>query len=234
MSAEPIPWIYTDEPGLLQWAWVTEHLVARVSAVQAGTAPDGQRIIRYFHWELSDRMRMNQGMPRLLIEGDAASFEEAEAAVREHVAKCYDPRMGYRRFAGSLAFIFEISTGERIDVSPYIGREVTVIVAHADGGRTTLRGDFDVAGYRWRIRGTDALHDVVPEHVVSVSDRSTFAQEAVDLVRPSSYSGVGRIYREDPRPGCTGVAGFLPQSVDHAGRPRCPLHERDLPDHLLH
>jgi len=234
VSADPIPWIFTDEPGLLQWAWVTEHLVARISAVQAGTAPDGQRLIRSLHWELLDRMRLQQDMPRLLIEGDASTFDQAEAAIREHVAKCYDARLGYRRYAGPLAFTFEISTGERLDVSGYVGREVTISVLTSDGSRSTVRGDFAVEGYRWKVRGGDAIYDIVPEHVVSITDRSSFAQEAIAVVRPESYSGVGRIYREDPRPGCTGTPGFLPQTVDHAGKARCPLHERDLPDHLLH
>ena len=234
MTADPIPWIFTDDPGLLQWAWVTDHFVARISAVQAGESPDGQRIIRSLHWELSDRMRLNQGMPRLLIEGDASTFDQAESALREHVAKCYDPRLGYRRYAGPLAFNFELSTGERLDVSGFLGREVTVVVLGSDGSHSTVRGDFDVQGYRWRIRGGDSVYEIVPEHVVSITDRSTFAQEALQVVRPESYSGVGRIYREDPRPGCTGLPGFLPQTVDHAGRPRCPLHERDLPEHVLH
>jgi hypothetical protein len=234
MTADAVPWIFTDEPGLLQWAWVTDHFMARISAVQAGVGADGQRLIRSMHWELADRMRLQQGVPRLLIEGDARSFDEAESALREHVAKCYDPRLGYRRYAGALAFTFELSSGERVDVSRYIGREVTVTVLQAGGERTTVRGDFDVSGYRWRVRGTDSVFDVVPEHAVSISDRSVFAQEAEELVRPASYSGVGRIYREDPRPGCTGTPGFLSQTVDHAGRPRCPLHERDLPDHVLH
>ena len=50
---------------------------------------------------------------------------------------------------------------------------------------------------------------------------------------PCTYSGIGRIYREDPRAGCTGRPGFAAGTVDHAGAPRCPLHEEGLPEHLL-
>ena len=228
-----IPWTYTDEAGMVQWSWVTEHLAARIVAIVAQD-PRGDRVIRYYHWELADRMRLNQGMPRLLVEGDAASFDQAELLVREHVGKCYDPRLGYRRYAGPSAFTFELSTGERKDVSSFIGAEVTITVITSDGGTHSLRGDFDVAGYRWRLRAADRIVDVTPEHVLSISDRSVHAAEAGRITHPDSYSGVGRIYREDFRAGCTGRPGFLPQTVDHAGAQRCPLHEATLPDHLLH
>jgi hypothetical protein len=229
----PIPWVFTDSPGLLQWAWVTEHLAARIVA-QSATAADSQRVIRHYHWELSDRMRLHQGMPRMLIDGDAGSFETAEEQIREHAAKCYDPRLGYRRFAGSLAFTFELSTGQRQDVSTMIGREVTVTVLSSNGSTRTLRGDFDVRGYRWILASSGQSFEVVPEHVVSISDRSIHAHQAAEITRPPSYSGIGRIHREEVRAGCTGRPGFMAGTVDHAGSPRCPLHEVGLPDHLLH
>lgn len=233
IDAVAIPWQYTDSPGLLQWAWVTDHLAARIVA-QSASGPDGSRIIRHYQWEVSDRLRLHQGMPRLLIDGNAGSFEEAEAQVREHVAKCYDPRLGYRRYAGSLAFTFELSTGVREDVSAMIGREVMVTVLHPDGSARTLRGDLDVRGYRWLLTTAHESLEVIPEHVVSVTDRSEQARLAANITRPSSYSGIGRIYREEARPGCTGRPGFIAATVDHAGSPRCPLHEVGLPDHLLH
>jgi len=228
-----IPWTYTDEAGMVQWSWVTEHLAARIVAVVSADA-SGNRVIRYYHWELADRMRLNQGMPRLLIEGDASSFDEAESLVREHVGKCYDPRLGYRRYAGSHAFTFELSSGERKDVSGLIGSEVTITVVASDGSTHSWRGDFDVSGYRWRLRTSERVFDITPEHVVSITDRSAHAAEAARITHPDSYSGVGRIYREDFRAGCTGRPGFLPQTVDHAGATRCPIHESTLPDHLLH
>ncbi len=232
-DAAAIPWQYTDSPGLLQWAWVTDHLAARIVG-ETASGPGGSRIIRHYHWEVSDRIRLQQEMPRLLLDGNAGSFDEAEALVREHVAKCYDPKLGYRRYAGSLAFTFELSTGVREDISAMIGREVMVTVLHADGSSRTLRGDLDVRGYRWVLTSAQETLEVIPEHVVSISDRSEQAQRAADITRPSSYSGIGRIYREEARPGCTGRPGFMAATVDHAGASRCPLHEVGLPDHLLH
>lgn len=236
-EAEPIPWAFTDEPGILQWAWITDHLVARIIGREVdaqGRATADMRVIRSYHWEISDKIRLNQGMPRLLLEGDTGDFDLAERLIREHVAKCYDPRLGYRRYAGALAFTFEISTGERVDVSSFIGSEVVVTTQASDGSQRATRGDFRVHGYRWRVTTGEEAYEIVPEHVLSIRNRSELAQQAASVVRIETYSGVGRIYREDPRPGCTGTAGFLPQTVDHAGAARCPLHEAGLPDHLLH
>ena len=42
------------------------------------------------------------------------------------------------------------------------------------------------------------------------------AERATEIVRGDLYSGIGRMYREDPRPGCTGRAGFMVGTVDHA------------------
>lgn len=232
---DPIPWTFTDAPGLLQWTWITDHLVARISGAEVANDadPSGRRFVRAYHWELSDRMQTNQGMPRLLIEGSSPSFDDAEALIREHVGKCYDPRLGYRRFSGPLAFTYTLATGERVDVSQFIGTTCTVTVLQADGSQQAVTGDFDVQHYRWRLRSAGEVLEIVPEHVTRVSNRSEAADRAAQIAYSSTYSGVGRIYLEDYRPGCTGRPGFTVGSVDHAGAPRCPLHEEGLPEHLL-
>lgn len=236
---EPIPWTFTDEPGLLQWAWVTGHFVARVSGVEVAGQPDpaqptgGRRLIKSYHWELADLMRTHQGMPRVLVEGTNDSFEDAEAAIREHVGKCYDARLGYRAFAGPLAFTYSLATGDRVDVSGFIGTRCTVTVLRSDRTHQTVIGDFDVHHYRWRIRTEGDLLEIVPEHVMSITNRSEAAQRASEIAYGSTYSGIGRIYREEFRAGCTGRPGYAPLTVDHARAPRCPLHEAGVPDHLL-
>ena len=234
-SAEPVPWTFTDSPGLLQWSWVTEHFVARVlgSEVPNPSDPGGRRIVRSYHWELSDLMRTNQGMPRLLIEGSSQSFEEAEEAIREHVGKCYDARLGYRRFAGELTFTYTLATGERVDVSGYIGTRCAVTVLLPDHSEQTVSGDFEVHNYRWRVRTADDVLEIVPEHVTRITNRSLAAEKASSIAYSSTYAGIGRIYREEPRPGCTGRPGFTVGTVDHAGAPPCPLHEIGIPEHLL-
>lgn len=233
--AEPIPWTFTDAPGVLLWTWVAEHFTARISGTEVGNEgePGGRRIIRSYSWEVSDLMRMHQGVPRLLVEGTSPSFEEAEAQVREHVGKLYDPRLGYRRFAGSLAFTFTLSTGDRVDVSEYLGTRCAVTVLMPDRAQRTVTGDLDVQHYKWRLTTPEQILEIVPEHVLRITNRSAVAERATAITRNDSYSGIGRIYNEEARRGCTGRPGFAMGTVDHAGSPRCPLHEAGLPDHML-
>lgn len=251
---EPIPWSYTDMPGVLLWSWVTDHFVARIAGLEvdaregqrddtAGVDAPGvggggealdRRRIRSYTWDVSDLMRTHQGLPRLLVDGTSSSFDEAERLVREHVGKLYDARLGYRAFSGSLAYLFTLSTGERIDVRPFMGTRCTVTVLMPDRSERVVTGDFDVRHYHWQVSTAQEILDIVPEHVLAISNRSDAAERASVITRNSSYSGIGRIYLEDPRPGCTGRAGFSLGTVDHAGAVRCPLHEEGLPEHLLH
>jgi hypothetical protein len=233
--AEPIPWTFTDSPGILLWTWVTEHFAARITGAEVDNEedPNGRRIIRSYQWDVSDLMRTNQGLPRLLVEGTSGTFEDAEAMVREHVGKLYDPRLGYRRFAGSLAFTFILSTGESVDVGEYIGTRCSVTVLMPDRSERTVTGDLDVAHYKWRLSTPEQVLEIIPEHVVRITNRSEIAERATAITRNDSYSGIGRLYNEEPRRGCTGRPGFTMGTVDHAGAPRCPIHEAGLPDHLL-
>jgi hypothetical protein len=233
--AESIPWTFTDAPGILLWTWVTEHFSARITGTEVANDDqvEGRRIIRSYSWDVSDLMRTNQGLPRLLVEGASPTFEEAEALVREHVGKLYDPRLGYRRYAGPLAFTFTLSTGERLDVSEYVGTRCTVTVLMPDRSQRSVTGDLDVQHYKWRLSTPEQVLEIVPEHVMRISNRSEAAERATAITRNDTYSGIGRLYNEDPRRGCTGRPGFTVGTVDHAGAPRCPVHEVGLPDHLL-
>jgi len=230
---EPIPWAYTDAPGLLLWSWVTEHFSARIVGAEVAEAAAQHRLVRTYSWEIGDLIRPQQGMPRILVEGSSPTFQEAESHVREHVGKLYDPRLGYRRFAGVLAFTYTLSTGAQVDVSEFIGTRCSVTVLLPDGSERTVSGDFDVSGYTWTLTTTDQLVEIRPEHAVRIVNRSEVADRAMEITRNSSYSGFGRIYREEPRMGCTGRPGFTVGTVDHAGAPRCPIHEVGLPDRLL-
>ncbi len=229
---EPVPWAFTDEPGVLAWVWITPHFVARITGTEVSTE-DGRRFVRSYAWSVSDLVRQIQGVPRLLVDGGASSFEEAEECIREHVGKGYDPRLGYLSFTGSLAFRFTLSTGEEIDVGPLIGTKCVVTVLLPDRSERTVSGEFGVRGYKWRLLTQDEVLEIVPEHVVRISNRSEAAERASAVVHGDAYSGIGRIYQHDPTPGCTGRPGFLVGTVDHAGRPQCPLHEAGIPRHLL-
>jgi hypothetical protein len=232
---EPIPWTYTDAPGVLLWTWVSEHFVARIGGVEVTDEgePSERRVIQSYSWDLSDLTKTNQGLPRLLVEGVAADFEHAERCIREHVGKSYDPRLGYRRFSGPLAYTFLLSTGETLDVRDLIGTRCTVTVLMPDRSERTVMGDLSVNHYKWRLTTSEQVLDILPEHVIRVTNRSEAADRAHAITHGDLYSGIGRIYRQDPKPGCTGKAGFMVGTVDHAGAPKCPLHEMGVPDHLL-
>lgn len=231
----PIPWKYTDSPGVLLWTWTTEHFSARIMGYEVPNPDDlkGARIIKAYNWELSDLIKKQQGMPRLLIEGVSATFEEAEWSIREHVGKCYDQRLGYGPIAGQWAFRYMLATGEVLDVRPFLNTRCAVTVQMADGKETTVVGDLTTKGYKWRLTGPEKVLELTPEHVLSVSNRSEAAERAASYIHLDSYSGIGRIYNEDPRRGCTGRPGFTRGTVDHAGSPRCPIHEASVPDELL-
>ncbi len=227
-----IPWTYSDSPGVLMWTWVTDHFVATIRGAQVAVELDestgAERVVRSYSWELSDLMRRQQGLPRLLIEGACADFAEAEQFVREHVGKAYDPRLGYATYAGPLATTFTIADGRRIDVGDLIGVPCTVTVLVAGGARESVAGDLSVHHYRWRLRSGDDIFEITPEHVVEVRHRSRAADKAAEISRSATYAGVGRIHRAEWKPGCTGSPGFDASTVDHAGAPRCPLHEVDI------
>ncbi len=236
-ALEPVPWIYSDTPGILMWTWLTEHFIAKITGAEVhgsdheGTA--GQRTIRSYSWELADLMRTHQDMPRVLIEGMAASFEDADALIREHVGKCYDVRLGYGRFAGTLANTFILATGETLDTTPLLGTRCTITVLLPGGGSQQVQGDLSLEHYKWRVRDGDQILEITPEHVSSVVNKSEAASRAAKVVHLDTYSGIARIYRDERKTGCTGTPGFMVGTVDHAGAPRCPVHEVSLPDDLI-
>jgi len=233
-TTDAIPWQYTDSGGVLQWAWVTEHFIARIVGHEASASDvDGQRVMRNYRWELSDLIQRNQDLPRLLVEGASRTWEEAEEHVREHVGKAYDPRLGYRRFCGQATFTFDVASGERIDVSSFIGTKCHITVLVPGGGERVISGEFEVRNYRWILGARDGSYEVVPEHVLRITNRSEVADRAAEIAYAPTYMGVGRIYREEFRPGCTGKPGFEIGTVDHAGSARCPIHERGISEHLL-
>ena len=59
--SEAIPWRYTDSGGVLQWAWVSDHFIARIVGHEVSSDDGGgQRVMRSFRWELSDLVQWNE------------------------------------------------------------------------------------------------------------------------------------------------------------------------------
>lgn len=224
MTTAPVPWQYTDQASTVQWTWLTEHLVARIWA--DAIELDGERHVRSYAWEVCDRMTVGDGLPRLLVEGQASTFVEAERCVREHVGKAFDPRLGYRDYAGTEATTFTLASGERRDLGPLLGSRCHVTVILEGGERAVVSGDLSVRNYSIVLREGDRTRVLVPEHIASVSHRSAAAERAAGLVVDRRHAGFGRIYRAEWSPGCTGMPGFEVGTVDHGSAGPCPLHER--------
>ena len=224
-----IPWIFSDGSGLLMWNWVTDHFAARIHGreVQDPDKPRLRNVVSY-HWQLVDLMRTHQGVPRQLVEGTSAEFDLAERCVRESVGKCYDARLGYLPFAGHLAYEFVLATGERVDISSLLGTRCSVTVRLADGTSRTVAGDLTVDGFRWQLQSARERFRIVPEHVTRITNRSEIAESAARAVRHDAYTGIGRMYAEEPGPGCSGRPGFRIGTVDHTGTDLCPVHEAGL------
>ncbi|MEL0127412.1 MAG: hypothetical protein VW929_09575, partial [Actinomycetota bacterium] len=66
-----------------------------------------------------------------------------------------------------------------------------------------------------------------PTAPTAAADTNTtqVAERARSFARTDNYTGIGRIYAENPGLGCTGHPGYAPGTVDHAGEPTCPIHE---------
>lgn len=232
-SAQPIPWVYSDEGNLLAWVWTTRHFVARIVGTRVPGHGTGELFVRQHHWELADRVKMHDGVPRVIVEGDTRSFAEAEHFLREHVGKAYSESGEYATYAGEAATCFELCDGEVIDVDHLIGGRVTLRVQTGPGSQKALTGEFELAGYWWRITTPDGTFEVLPAHVLHVTHLPHSGATATWARREDTHIGVGRFHSGNPGPGCTGRSGFTPDTVDHAGAPRCPVHESGIRDHLL-
>ena len=113
-----------------------------------------------------------------------------------------------------------------MEVKPHlIGTQCAVTVLNPDGSTRTLTGKLSVSGYRWHLTSVDTIMKILPEHAIEITNTTQVAERARSFARTDNYTGIGRIYSENPSLGCTGHPGYSPGTVDHAGEPTCPIHE---------
>ena len=94
------------------------------------------------------------------------------------------------------------SSGDSVDQSRPSSSER---VPASNSAINSVIGDLDVNHYKLRLTSREQILDIVPEHVTRITNRSEAAERATAITHSDLYSGIGRIYREDPRPGCTGA-----------------------------
>jgi len=208
----PVPWRYHESGGLRVWNWETKHFYANVTSDEGGP----------FLWEVHDG---SGRAPRLLASGETPTFTHAENAVREVVGKSYRPALGYLEYAGSLAMTFALSSGQRIDLSPFLGHLCSVTVLLEDRTTRLVAGHFSIYHYDVLLeQANGTVLKIHPASIVSITREVDESEVHHSDEIDARWLGVGRIYRGQPTEGCTGLAGFLSDTVDHSG-PLCPVHE---------
>jgi hypothetical protein len=203
-----VPWAFLDSELMKVWVWRTDHFEVRVNAD-----------VNSFSWEILDLMASSEG--RFLTEGRARDFAGAENEVREAIGKCYPPKYGYGRYAGSLATTFTLATGERLDFGLFAGTRAVIVVRLPDGREQPFVGSVRVNHYEiWLTPDTGSTVRIQPAHIVRVTGEGGGAAAAAK----TAYTGVGRLYRGALVRGCNGKPGFMPDTVDHIGD-ACTIHE---------
>lgn len=205
-SLRTIPWKHQGDEMTTLWTWEAEHFTVTVTGNVSSV---------YFriHDKASDQM---------FFDGQSATFEQSEMVIRETIGKAYHPSLGYRPYAGALATTFMLATGDKKDLSRYIGRAVEVEVLNADGSKENYRGVVEIANYYLELR-TEKIHiKVLPSHLLDI--KPVVAAEGVD----SEYERIsGRTFKGKYQPGCTGFPGFMENTIEHGGL-TCPIHERKV------
>jgi hypothetical protein len=202
-SLRTIPWKHQGDEITTLWTWDTEHFVITITGNVSSV---------YFriHDRASDQM---------FFDGQSATFEQAEMVIRETIGKAYHPSLGYRAYAGALATTFMLATGDKKDLSRYIGRAVEVEVLNANGSKENYQGVAQIVNYYLELL-TQKIHiKVLPSHLLDI--RPLVEMKAID----SEYERIsGRTFKGKYEKGCTGTPGFMENTLDHSGL-TCPIHE---------
>lgn len=205
---DPIPWEHTNygsEAGQL-WKWETPDFLVTVIADGAG-----------FGWQIDNRHGLAPGTHQHLELGRAATLLEAENQIRGIIGKSYPTALGYARYAGRYARLFDIIGGHQLDANLLEGKKCVVRVLGTDGAIAQYTGVLTVHNYQIRVSPTvgDPV-DIRPSHILQAYTTET---------DPGTYTWiVGRTHRGQVSPMCTGFPGTDPDTVDHTDQ-RCPIHE---------
>ena len=155
------------------------------------------------------------GEVELLKDGGGRNFSDAEKQIREFIGKSFSEALGYKKWAGDLANTFVISSGERVNFTPYLGHACTLTVINEKNEEVQLSGKLQVQNYNLIVEVGKRAFKVKPGHV------ATIYSAAVDSVKVENTK---RVYVGAVTPGCTGKNGFKFNTVEHFGA-KCPLHE---------
>jgi hypothetical protein len=209
-SLPPIPWSHQiSEFGAL-WKWDTKHFVVTVNGD-----------VRSCYFQIADKVSNPAGEPRPFQDGRAATFEQAELLIREVIGKAYKPALGYSQYAGALATTFRLANGQDVDLGPYTGHTTVATILSPDGSTTDYAGVARIEHYELVLAG-EQTYRISPSHITAlrISGRTANAPVASKAKANRTVAGTVTL-------GCTGKAGFLPNTIEHTGR-ICPIHEEGV------
>lgn len=200
----PIPWFHSVADFGSVWRWSTPHFMVTVTS-------DGKS----YYWRVAD---LTAGRERPLLDGQGATFGQAEAGIREAIGKSYSPKLGYGKYAGSYATTFMLADGSKKDLGVYDGMKVVVDVINSQGEVRTLSGVARISHYELLVIQGEITFRIYPSHITRIQADGQLPP------KDDGYQGKTRTMEGQVIPGCTGRAGFLAGTVDHVGR-KCPIHE---------
>lgn len=154
----PIPWAHSNSDLGSVWRWETPDFFVVVNG-------DG----RSFYWVLSDTSLNPEAEPRVVGDGQAATFEQAERSIRETVGKAYPPRMGYLHFAANLATTFILADGQQHDLEQYSGRRVKVMVAPRGWDGKECRGVASIDHYDFVLTTPEEVTRILPSYIMEIT-----------------------------------------------------------------
>lgn len=217
MEPESIPWRLSDNTNIPIWVWETDHFRAVIQTNSHRTT---------YTWDIKD---YTSGRPQVLNDGFTGSFSDSEDFVRETIGKSYKKSLGYDKYAGYHATSFRIFSQDKIDFGPLISTKVTltVRVAGEDGKVKDKRyiGRLSVENYNIKISPEHGnAVKIPPSRIVSI--KREFGADIKPVEKKETLGKTLRTYDGEPKPGCTGKRGFMPNTVEHSfSAPKCPIHE---------
>lgn len=173
VALPPIPWSHSASDLGSVWRWETPDFFVVVNGDS-----------RSFYWVLSDVSLNPEAEPKVVGDGQAATFEQAERSIRETLGKAYPPRMGYRHFAGPLATTFILADGAPKDLEEYVGRRVKVMVADRGWDGRECRGVASVEHYDLVLTMPDEITRISPSYILSIEPDGVGVKSARAVATP--------------------------------------------------
>lgn len=204
----PIPWVHQSGEIAAVWKWETPHFIVTVTGDN-----------RSVYFQVADK---SKGRPIPFTDGQAVTFDDAELLIREAVGKAYSEILGYRHYAGHLATTFLLGNAERVDLGPYVGKLIKVVVLNEKLEKEFYSGHATIEHYDLILTSGQNIIRISPSEIIDIGVLTNYG--ATKRIDQGPASKASRTISGSMSPGCTGITGYIDGTVDHTG-PACPIHE---------